>query len=238
MMLCSWLRLSPFLLIVAGLANSFALSILSTTMGKKTEKLQPSILFVTNKMCPFAQKAWIVLEATKIPYKVKHVSLYGAGGKPDWFWKLNPQGQVPVLVIDDDTIIADSDRILDEFASTVPSSLLINQQQCALEIDAFRSKLNEFLPIGKAAVLGGDRQQMWKKLIELDNLMVGHPYIVGDKITIADAAAFPFLWRINEEFSGSCWKKNGCHNIPVWLDHCSKQQPFSTTIQSSWWWWW
>ena len=29
---------------------------------------------------------------------MEEVSLYGAGGKPDWFMKLNPKGEVPVLV--------------------------------------------------------------------------------------------------------------------------------------------
>jgi len=252
------------LLSVVQIADSFTLNMMSLTL-EKAKKSQQSILFVTNKMCPFAQKAWIALEAADVPYKLEQVSLYGSGGKPDWFWKLNPKGQVPILVIDSDNVIADSDQILDEMSmlidiahthsslseySTTSGLLIVDdydsnnkQQQYATKINIFRSKLNEFLPIGKDAVLGGDRQLMWTKLKELDNLMEGQPYIVGKKPTIADCAAFPFLWRINEEFSGRkasklCWTENDCHNIPVWLDYCSKQPPFANSIQSSWWWWW
>ncbi|OEU17407.1 putative dehydroascorbate reductase [Fragilariopsis cylindrus CCMP1102] len=222
------------------------------------------ILFVTNKMCPFAQKAWIALEAANISYKLEQVSLYGPGGKPDWFWKLNPKGQVPILQVinnnnddnnynnnnnnnnnndNNDYIIADSDQILDEIVSSKTSKLFVvhsdDEAAAAVKINTFRSTLNEFLPIGKEAVLGGgDRKRMWKKLKEIDNLLGEEgPYVLDDKLTIADCAAFPFLWRINEEFSTG-WKDNDCEKIPIWLDYCSKQPPFANSIQSSWWWWW
>ncbi len=111
------------------------------------------VQFVTNKMCPFAQKAWITLEEkqvhiadsphhkqsrlllittrspfdffmklfmsglnsfvrwsqrqrnnsrwqfprAQVDYALTEISLYGSGGKPDWFLKMNPKGLVPVL---------------------------------------------------------------------------------------------------------------------------------------------
>jgi glutathione S-transferase len=269
------------LLSVAQIADSFTLTMMSKTTssggGMKNRNSIPSplpsssssssILFVTNKMCPFAQKAWIALEAADISYKLEQVSLYGPGGKPDWFWKLNPKGQVPILQVinsnyddnNDNIIIADSDQILDEIGMVVnvshkykhsssvvsskTSELFVvhsdDEANAAVKINAFRSKLNEFLPIGKDAVLGGgDRKRMWNKLKEIDSLLGEEgPYILDDKLTIADCAAFPFLWRINEEFSTG-WKDNGCKKIPIWLDYCSKEPPFANSIQSSWWWWW
>ena len=59
------------------------------------------------------------MEAAEVPYELEQVSLYGSGGKPSWFMKLNPRGQVPVLVVKDDNdtdkvVLADSDLILDE----------------------------------------------------------------------------------------------------------------------------
>jgi glutathione S-transferase len=271
------------LLSIVQIADSFTLmtmmSLKSTSssgggmMKKNKQKSKPqppsssSILFVTNKMCPFAQKVWIALEAADVSYKLEQVSLYGPGGKPDWFWELNPKGQVPILKIinnnynnniDNNIIIADSDQILDEIGMVMTASssktsveLLVvhsdddddDDDDAAAKINTFRSKLDEFLPVGKDAVLGGgDKQRMWNKLKEIDNLLGEEgPYILNDKLTIADCAAFPFLWRINEEFSkgSSCaWKDNGCEKIPIWLDYCSKQPPFADSIQSSWWWWW
>lgn len=56
----------------------------------------PTYRFITNPMCPFAQKVWIAFECGNISYQREEISLYGSGGKPDWFWKLNPV--VPFIV--------------------------------------------------------------------------------------------------------------------------------------------
>jgi len=69
----------------------------------------------TNKMCPFAQKAWIALEEKKathgLEFKLEEIGLYGSGGKPDWFLKLNPKGEVPVLK-HGDKVVVESDEII------------------------------------------------------------------------------------------------------------------------------
>ena len=90
--------------------------------------------------------------------------------------KLNPKGQVPILVINNnkDTnkiVLADSDQILDEMgmvmaaATAIPTQSATSTTQLVTDSDddrvaAFRSILNEFLPIGKSAVLGGDKERM------------------------------------------------------------------------------
>jgi len=201
------------------------------------------------------------LEAAEVPYKFEQVSLYGSGGKPSWFMKLNPKGQVPVLVVNNDNdtdkvVLADSDLILDKMGmvmdsvfpktqSTSSTKQLLetesSDEETAAKIDAFRSALNEFLPIGKSAVLGGDKERMWSKLrIGCSDGYEGTTIdiIAGtDRPTVADCAGFPFLWRIDQEF-GTCWEDNGCRNIPAWLDFCKHQPPFENSIQGSWWWWW
>ena len=208
-------------------------------------------------MCPFAQKAWIALETSGAAYKLEQVSLYGPGGKPDWFWKLNPKGEVPIVVVfskkdNQQLVLADSDLILDEIQQCIAAgggggesdggdSLLYlpsstGDTETQNKINTFRACLKEFLPIGKKAVLGGSKEKMWSKLQELDSLIVG-PFVTGDKITVADCAGFPFLWRIDNEY-GTQWEKYGCTNIPNWLEQCSQQPSFSRTVQGSWWWWW
>lgn len=172
---------------------------------------------------------------------MEEISLYGSNGKPDWFWKLNPKGTVPVLVCHGGAIIlADSDLILDEIGNVVVvqggSKLLVPEdEKTQKRVQQFRDTLSQFLPIGKMAVLGGDKEKMWSKLKELDTLVQG-PYICGEGITVADCAAFPFLWRIHDEF-GSLGQ-HGCPNIQQWLATCSENPAFSKTVQGSWWWWW
>jgi glutathione S-transferase len=203
--------------------------------------------FLSLRICPSiaAQKAWIALDLTQAPFELEQVSLYGPNGKPDWFWKLNPKGQVPVLVCHGGAVIlADSDLILDEIGNAVKggSKIVPQDDDSMARVRDFRSTLSEFLPIAKQAVLldggGGDnKKKMWDKLKELDALMmVQGPYICGDQVTVADCAGFPFLWRIDTEYGPV--EEYGCDNVRAWLDTCKNNKAFSKTIQQSWWWWW
>ena len=185
-----------------------------------------------------AQKVWIALEVANAPYAMEEISLYGPNGKPDWFMQLNPAGTVPVLTCHGGAVrLRDSDDILDAFGTAVENgSTLVPQDPASLEyIKKFRATLKEFLPVGKQAVLGGNREKMWKKLVELDAMIQG-PYVCGDKVTIADCAAFPFLWRIDTELGPV--ENQGCQKLRNWLDQCQSNKAFSKTIQQSWWWWW
>ena len=178
------------------------------------------------------------MEAAKIPYSLEQISLYGPNGKPDWFWELNPKGQVPVLVCDGGArVLADSDLILDEIGSVAESGLDIvprGDDQIA-QVKEFRAALIDFLPVGKKATLGGNKEEMVAKLRDLDELIEG-PYVCGEQVSIADCAGFPFLWRIDTEYGPV--EEHGCERMRVWLDNCKSNQAFSKTIQQSWWWWW
>jgi glutathione S-transferase len=191
--------------------------------------------FITNKMCPYAQKAWIALEASNCDYELVEIGLYGSGGKPDWFWELNPKGTVPVLVYNaingkgKQVVLPDSDLILnylqDEADLNPPPHLKASVQ-------TWRNRIRAMLPAGKRAVLGGTKDELWKSLRGMDSA-VESLFLVGESITVADCHAFPFLWRIEQEFGLAEYP-----NLRSWLTACSQQPAFQTTIQSAWWWWW
>jgi len=97
---------------------------------------------------------------------------------------------------------------------------------------------HKIAPIGKRAVLQGKRSDLMKLLSqEIDAEIVG-PYLCGDKLTVADCAAFPFLWRLDQEFGKLSEKQHQCGNIRKWIDHCLQDKAIKCTVQSSWWWWW
>ena len=179
-----------------------------------------TVRFVTNKMCPFAHKAWLALECNNEDYQLDEIALYGRNGKPDWFWKLNPQGTVPVLVLEDGTVLADSDLILDHLAKTDDDTV----------VQAWRDRCNRQLAPWKSAVLSRDTKSITQSLLELEQHMVG-PYLAGETLTVADCHVFPFVWRLEQEFEAVVppkWK--------VWLETCRPH--FQSTCVSSWWWWW
>lgn len=196
-----------------------------------------STRFVTNKMCPFAQKAWIALEVTKAPYEMTEISLYGAGGKPDWFMELNPDGTVPVLeCYGGAMVLPDSDMILDHIANGAVEggiALKAPDDKTSQLVKEWRKDIAKILPIGKEVVQGGsNKKKLFDMLRGMDNKVVG-PFLCGEKVTIADCAAFPFLWRLDNEFG-----LEECPNIRVWLDTCREIDAFAKTVQRNWWWWW
>ena len=133
--------------------------------------------------------------------------------------------------------MADSDLILDKICDVVEggATLAPKDDKAKKQVESFRKTLNEFLPIGKKAVQGGNKSKMWSKLKEFDSKIVG-PYVCGDQVTVADCAGFPFVWRIESEFGPV--EDQGCDNLRRWLDTCQENPGFAKTIQGSWWWWW
>lgn len=184
-----------------------------------------------------AQKAWIALEVSGITYEFIEIGLYGPNGKPDWFWKLNPKGTVPVLDCGDGEVWADSDLILDRIPQLLPGGTVLQPSSPEVEqkIQEWRREINQMLPIGKNAIQG--RGKKIKPLLDvlrrLDEMVIG-PYLCGSQVTVADCAAFPFMWRLETEMD-----LDECPNLKQWIDHCQKNNPaFRKTVQSNWWWWW
>ncbi|KAL7486355.1 hypothetical protein ACHAW6_011947 [Cyclotella cf. meneghiniana] len=218
----------------------FPTTIKLATEGNNLQEIQ----FVTNTRCPFAQKAWIALEASHCQYQMREVSLYGAGGKPDWFWELNPKGTVPVVVVkdgDEKIVLDDSENILDAVADGRIKGggrmlIDIDCEEQVSQITQWRIIISEqLIPIGKSAVLGGSRTKLQSLLKELDSLVVG-PYLTGEKFTVADAAAFPFFWRLHKEYGLG---NDDTEKLHAWLERCLQVEQVRKTIPSQgWWWWW
>lgn len=50
--------------------------------------------------CPYCQKVWMTLEEKRIPYRVEKVNMRCYGDKPREFLSLQPNGNIPVAIID------------------------------------------------------------------------------------------------------------------------------------------
>ncbi|WP_163132696.1 glutathione S-transferase family protein [Agarivorans sp. Alg241-V36] len=68
------------------------------------------IKIVSFKICPFVQRVTAALEAKGIAYQIEYISLKD---KPQWFLDISPNGQVPVLVTDNNTALFESDAIIE-----------------------------------------------------------------------------------------------------------------------------
>jgi len=105
------------------------------------------------------------------------------------------------------------------------------------QVDQGRKTISkQLVPVGKSAVLRGSLPKLRSILEEL-NIMVAGSYLVGDKMTLADCAAFPFLWRIDQEFSIGGGESD--ESLRAWLDKCMDTELIKKTIPvQGWCMWW
>jgi glutathione S-transferase len=185
---------------------------------------------------------------------LKEVDLYGGGPSKAQLLALNPKGKVPVLQ-HGAIVVTESERILDYIADHWGSGEVGEGGQGqggrklrADDADAerwWRATLNdELLPVGKASVLGGGRgmtADLRGVLQKCEGRLVGATpggpsYLAGgSSVSLADVSGFPFLWRLDDEYSLS---GSGYPRLAAWLDRVQGIDAFRSTVEDSWWWWW
>ena len=89
---------------------------------------------------------------------------------------------------------------------------------------------------GKTAVYTQDTSDLFSVLQDVELHLQNHglKYLASEeKPSIADASAFPFLWRLSVEF--------GLREFPQlndWLTRMIACEAVQQTVCTPWWWWW
>ncbi len=74
---------------------------------------------ISHHLCPYVQRAVIVLTEKNIPYKRSNIDL---SNKPDWFVKTSPLGRVPILQVEG-AVLFESQVIAEYLDESTPGSL-------------------------------------------------------------------------------------------------------------------
>lgn len=90
----------------------------------------PNLKLISFTICPYVQRAMIVLNEKNIPFDIEYIDL---SAPPPWFYDVSPLEKVPVLLVDDKPLF-ESMVICDYLDETTPDSLYPN--------DAFDKALN------------------------------------------------------------------------------------------------
>ena len=209
----------------------FWLLLLQRTMGLE-------LTLYTHKMCPFAQRAAIALEASCLEYASVEVNLYGSGGFSKNQLKaveasggLDAKGYIPILRTGKDDVLRESIAIVDRIAAVDTTLQPADPFRAAQAVAACGRIEKE----GKRLVLEGARStsaKLQNALAEIDGMLVEDPYLAGPALSTADAILFPFLWRLDEHF------KLDLPHLAAYLDRMQRHPPVQRTLSSSWWWWW
>ena len=155
------------------------------------------------KTCPWVQRAAIVLREKGIDYDIDYID---RDNRPEWFLAISPHSKVPVLQVDGERALFESNAIAEYIDETAPPRLHPE--------DPFERARNrawtDYVPTFAATATGGGhamdeqtfnqkRQQIPAVFDRLEEALAkrgnGGPYFNGADFALVDAAYAPFLQR-------------------------------------------
>ena len=153
------------------------------------------LVLVSHALCPYVQRAAIVLAEKGIPYDRRWVDL---ADKPEWFRALSPLGKTPVLLVDNEPIF-ESAVICDYLDETVAPRLYPRD---ALQ----RAKQRGWVEFGSSVLntiwafysapddvgLENKRKALRRQFEQVESALdADGPWFTGDRFGIVDAVFAP-----------------------------------------------
>lgn len=158
------------------------------------------LTLISHPLCPFVQRAAIVLLEKNVPFERSDVDL---ANKPDWFMALSPTGKVPLLKVEQpysaDVILFESSAICEYLNETQDGVSLYSsdalsraQQRAWVEFGvAVLSDAWQFLNAKESAVADDKKAAFREKLQRLENNLEQGPYFSGAAFSMVDAVFAP-----------------------------------------------
>ena len=153
-----------------------------------------ALTLVSHALCPYVQRAAIVLAEKRVPFVRRHVDL---ANKPDWFRDVSPLGKTPVLLVGDTPV----------FESAVICEYLDDTLQPRLHpADALqRARHRAWMEFGSAVLNGiaafygapdetrmlARRDELEQRFVTLERAMGEGPWFDGERFSLVDAVFGP-----------------------------------------------
>ena len=156
--------------------------------------MTPPLTLVSHALCPYVQRAAIVLAEKGVAYHRRVVDL---AAKPAWFSELSPLGKTPLLLVGD-TAIFESAVICEYLDETLPPRL---HPRDPLE----RARHRSWIEFGSAllATIGGfynapddaalmaKRDELVRRFAQVEAALGRGPFFAGSGFGLVDAAFAP-----------------------------------------------
>ena len=156
------------------------------------------IKLISFKNCPFVQRVMGALEMKKVPYEIEYIEL---SDKPQWFLDIAPHGQVPVLVTEDDTVLFESDAIVEYLDDKYAPIEELSAEQKALDRAWSYQASKHYMP--QCGTMSSKDQETFETRLEnlakafakAEGKLGETKFFKGDYISNVDIAWLPLLHR-------------------------------------------
>ena len=159
-------------------------------------------LLVSFKTCPWVQRAAIVLREKRVDFEFRHIE---PDNRPEWFLAISPHKKVPVLRVDDQVSLFESNAIAEYLDETVSPRLHPDDPVTR----AVNRAWTDYLPTFAAAVTAtayADTEadysaaaaripDPFERLERALEKQGSGPFFNGAEYSLVDAAYAPFLQR-------------------------------------------
>lgn len=159
---------------------------------------------------PNPRRVRIFLAEKAIEMRFEELDLMASALKTETFTRLNPWQRVPILVLDDGRVLAETVAICRYFEELHPKPALMGEGafgranvemwQRRIELGLFQSVAHVFrhlhprmshLEVPQVPAWGeANKAKVEDELVRLDTQLAGCPFVAGDKYSIADITAF------------------------------------------------
>ena len=152
------------------------------------------LVLVSQVLCPYVQRAAIVLAEKGVPFERRDIDL---ANKPDWFLQVSLLGKTPVLLVGDDAIFESAVicEYLDETAlpRLHPASALQRARHRSwMEFgSALLNLIGAFYNAADEAALVARAAEIRARLAQIDGALGEGPYFAGESFSIVDAVFGP-----------------------------------------------
>ena len=190
--------------------------------------------------CPYAMRARLALAYAQIKYEPREVDL---SNKPAHLLEISPKGTVPVLLLQDKTVLEQSLDIMrwalkqndPQGLNDYPEEELADMENLITANDTkFTKDLNHYKYPNRYPDDPNNiefyRANCAKFIRPLEQRLSETKYLFGDKLSLADFAVFPFVRQFSI-VDPNWFASAPFPQIRDWLENISNSQIFETTMQ-------
>jgi len=189
---------------------------------------------ISFKLCPFAQRAVILLEKQGIDYDINYINIMDP---PDWFKEISPTGQVPLLKADNEIIFESA--VISEFINDIGNTNMhpednIQKAKNRAWIEFISGMIEQMMPIA-----GGDEEKflnakeaLFKKLRRIESILGEGNFFNGSEFNIIDAAIAPIFMRLSwiDEFTDGALSLDNLTKVKNWSNNLLADEEVKNSV--------
>ena len=198
--------------------------------------MKSHLTLVSHALCPYVQRAAIVLMEKGIAFERRDVDLKN---KPAWFIALSPLGKTPVLQVGDDAIFESA--VICEYLDETHEPRL--HPESALERARHRSwmefgsavlnAIGAFYIAPDASTLAARARDIRARFEQIEEVLRAGPYFSGERFSVVDAVFGPVFRYFDvfdtiEDFGFF----DGLNKVAAWRDTLSRRDSVVRAVRS------